>query len=133
MDEWELDDLACDFFKRFDEDFKRMFSYLKSESKNLRYIKEMEKYDFYHYDGYPNVYYFKVLNEEGVFELNMAAYLVRGYNLILESSDIGEIIRVSIDLNDIDDIEFCTMETINKSIMNLYDKLGYQATIVKKQ
>lgn len=132
LEEWELEDLSDDFFQKFNNDFKKLFQYLKTESKNLQYIKEMEKTDFYCYNDYPNIYYFRILNEEGAFELNMTAHLVGGYNLILEPSDVGEIIRVAIDLDDIDDIDIQDMNTINKDIMKLYDKIGYQAIIIKK-
>ena len=43
LEEWELEDLSDTFFQKFSNDFKKLFQYLKTKSKNLQYIKEKEE------------------------------------------------------------------------------------------
>ena len=133
IEERELEPVSDEFFSKFDNDYDRLIEYLIEESKNLQYVEELTDFNFFRIEDNTEIHYFKALNEKGIDELNMFANLMNRANILLfNSSDIGEIICFEIDRLDLDIVNITDFTTISKYIVNLYDSLGYQTIIIKK-
>lgn len=133
IEEHELELVSNEFFSKFNDDYDKLIEYLIKESKNLQYIEELTDLNFFRVEYNTEIHCFEVLNETGIDELNMFANLMNRANILLfDNSDIGEIICFEIDRLDLDIVNITDFKAISKYIVNLYNSLGYQTIIIKK-